>query len=184
MIRTITRDEAGRIPAELFQQHMAELYWLAFLITGDQDQSIEAFTDAVEFDEPAPTSLGSLLSWARKLVMVAALDAVRSQVRDSKERAQRAAKNGDPSHGLMAAAVRRVQHLTTSDLEQALLAIDVFPRCALLLTFFEGLPIDDTSILLDADRELVRTAQVEAAIELTRHLTNRSGETTQGEPIL
>jgi DNA-directed RNA polymerase specialized sigma24 family protein len=179
MAHTITRAKADGIPAELFQQHMAELYWLAFLITGDQDQSVEAFTDAVEFDEPGPTSPGSLLSWVRKLVIVAALDMVRSQVRDSKQRTQRATKNGDPSRGLMAAAGRRVPYLTPSDLEQALLAIDVFPRCALLLTFLEGLSVNDASILLDADRELVRTAQVEAAIELTRHLTNRSGETTQ-----
>ena len=172
MDHTTTRVEADAVPVELFREHMAELYWLAFLITGDQDQSVDAFIDAVEFDEPAPTSRGSMLSWARKLVIVAALDAVRSQIRDSKRRTRIAAKTCDPSLGLMAKAVIGLPQLTKSDLEQALLAIDVFPRCALLLTFFEGLSINDVSILLDADWELVKAAQVEGTVELTRNLAN------------
>jgi DNA-directed RNA polymerase specialized sigma24 family protein len=170
MDHTTTRSEVDTVPVELFNQHMAELYWLAFLITGDQDQSVDAFTDAVEFDEPAPASQQSMLSWARKLVIVAALDAVHSQVLDSKRRIQIAAKNCDPSCALMAPAFMRVQHVTKSDLEDALLAIDVFPRSALLLTFFEGLSVDEASILLDADWELVKAAQVEGALELTRNL--------------
>jgi DNA-directed RNA polymerase specialized sigma24 family protein len=170
MTRTATSDEADTIPMELFRQHMAELYWLAFLVTGDQEQSVDAFTDAVQFDEPAPAFRGSMLSWARKLVIVAALDGVRSEVRDSKRRAQLAAKHCGSSHCLIATVPIQVEHLTKSDLEQALLAIDVFPRCALLLTFFEGLSVNDVSILLDADWELVEAAQVEGAIELTRNI--------------
>jgi DNA-directed RNA polymerase specialized sigma24 family protein len=172
MTYTRTNGEAEAIPVELFRQHMEELYWLAFLITGDEDQSVEAFTDAVQFDEPAPTSQ-SMLCWARKLVIVAALDAVSSQVRESKHRTQIAARNCDPYRGLMATAEIGGQELNKPDLEQALLAIDVFPRCALLLTFFEGLSINEAGALLDADRELVTTAQVDAAIELTRNLIFR-----------
>ena len=170
MDHTTTRVEADAIPVELFREHMAELYWLAFLITGDQDQSVDAFIDAVEFDEPAPASRRSMFSWARKLVAVAALDAVRSQIRDSKRRTRIAAKTCDPSLGLMARAVTGLQHLTKSDLEQGLLEIDAFPRCALVLTLFEGFSVNDASILLDADWELVKAAQVEGIIELTRNL--------------
>src|SRR5690349_446900 len=99
MTRTTTTGESDMTQLELFRQHMAELYWLAFLITGNEDQSVDAFTDAVLFDEPAPTSR-SMLCWVRKLVIVAALDAVRSQVRESKHRTQMAARNCDPYRGL------------------------------------------------------------------------------------
>jgi DNA-directed RNA polymerase specialized sigma24 family protein len=56
------------------------------------------------------------------------------------------------------------------ELERALLAIDAFPRCVLLLMLFEGLSLDDATVLLDVDRDLVRKAQVFALEELTRNL--------------
>ena len=119
MSRTRTKCEADTIPVELLTQQMAELYWLAFLITGDRDQSIGAFTDAVRFDEPAPTSRRSMLSWARTLIIVAALDAVRSQPRDSQQGTQIGAENCNPSRGLVATPLIGVQQLTKSDLEQS-----------------------------------------------------------------
>jgi hypothetical protein len=39
-----------------------------------------------------------------------------------------------------------------------------------VLTLFEGFSVNDASILLDADWELVKAAQVEGTIELTRNL--------------
>jgi hypothetical protein len=63
-----------------------------------------------------------------------------------------------------------LEDLSRPELERALLAIDLFPRCAFLLTFFEGLSVMNTSVLLDADRELVKAGQVRGAIELTRNL--------------
>jgi hypothetical protein len=61
-------------------------------------------------------------------------------------------------------------------LERALLAIDAFPRCVLLLLMFEGHSIDDAMVLLDADRELVHKAQVFALQELTRNLAGSRAE--------
>jgi hypothetical protein len=47
-----------------------------------------------------------------------------------------------------------------------LLAIDLFPRCALLLTVFEKLSLDDAALLLNADKALVRKAQNQGLLEL------------------
>jgi hypothetical protein len=46
-----------------------------------------------------------------------------------------------------------------AELESVLLSIDVFPRAALLLSVFEGVPIEDLTVLLDADRDLVKKAR-------------------------
>jgi hypothetical protein len=76
--------------------------------------------------------------------------------------------------------------LTQPELHRALLAIDVFPRCALLLTIFEKLPVKDAALLLNADERLVLRAQATALIELTRNLApveagaSRSGELSIG----
>ena len=57
--------------------------------------------------------------------------------------------------------------MTKIQLERALLAIDVFPRCALLLSVFEKMPLADAAILLDAGLDLVRKAQEIGLRELT-----------------
>src|SRR6266699_5802418 len=33
-----------------FQEHCSELYWLALLLTGDRERSIQAFTKALDLD--------------------------------------------------------------------------------------------------------------------------------------
>ena len=65
---------------------------------------------------------------------------------------------------------------TKVELERALLAIDVFPRCALLLSVFEGVSLEDVAILLDSERDLVRKAQMIGLRELTGNLArSKSG---------
>ena len=44
-------------------------------------------------------------------------------------------------------------------MERALLAIDVFPRCVLVLRTLEGISIEDTATLLEENKDLVREAQ-------------------------
>ena len=70
------------------------------------------------------------------------------------------------------------RHTTKVQLERALLAIDTFPRCAVLLSFFEGMSLDDAATLLDADRTLVRKAQLTGLRELTRNLARMQGWTS------
>jgi hypothetical protein len=50
-------------------------------------------------------------------------------------------------------------------------AIDVFPRCALVLSIFEGLPLEDVATLLDEDCELVKAARAIGLQQLTRRLS-------------
>jgi DNA-directed RNA polymerase specialized sigma24 family protein len=57
-----------------------------------------------------------------------------------------------------------------AELERALLAIDTFPRRALLLRVFEKLAIEDIGVLLNADRESVKTATTIGLIQLARNL--------------
>jgi hypothetical protein len=76
MRRTETKAEAEMMLTQVFEEHVAELYWLAYLITGDQDRSVQAFTDALDCDEANPTFREFMISWARKLVVVAALSLV------------------------------------------------------------------------------------------------------------
>ena len=64
---------------------------------------------------------------------------------------------------------------TKSDLERALLSIDVFPRAAVLLLIFERVPLRDVAILLDAEPDLVRKAQASGVRELTINLARMQG---------
>jgi len=57
-----------------------------------------------------------------------------------------------------------------AELERALLKIELFPRCALLLSVFEKLAVEDVGSLLNADRESVKTATAIGLIELARNL--------------
>jgi len=57
-----------------------------------------------------------------------------------------------------------------AELEEALLAIDPLPRRAMLLTIFEELSVEDTSILLNADRECVKTATAIGLLEMSQNL--------------
>ena len=50
--------------------------------------------------------------------------------------------------------------MTKSQLERALLVIDLFPSCVLVLLVFERVSLEDAAILLESDRDLVREAQI------------------------
>jgi hypothetical protein len=49
--------------------------------------------------------------------------------------------------------------------------MDVFPRCAYLLAVLEGMPEEEVSVLLDADRKLLRFAKVVGAVEFAHNLS-------------
>ena len=38
----------------IFRDQMAELYWLAYLLTGDRERSVQAYTGALNSEAPAP----------------------------------------------------------------------------------------------------------------------------------
>src|SRR6185295_9407314 len=66
----------------IFRDHMSELYWLAYLLTGDRERSVQAYTGALNSEDPAPALQRFMLSWARRLVIVAALGTIRRELRE------------------------------------------------------------------------------------------------------
>jgi DNA-directed RNA polymerase specialized sigma24 family protein len=152
----------------VFEEHSAELYWLAFLLTGDREQGVAAFTRAVDFEEGAnPVFREFMISWARKLIIAQALAGIRPQLRDSLRKLQ----TENWSHGPLPSDSRAGRlSVSRPEFESAVLALDAFQRCAVLLTVFERLSVAETALLLDADVELVKKAQVRGLVELTRNI--------------
>lgn len=138
----------------------AELYWLAFLLMGHVDVSVDLTVDAVSHP-------GLALALSRRRVMAKALAAVRDELIASALRtAWEACEDSPvpPDNWSLDPKTTKV------DIEHALLAIDLFPRCALLLTVFEDIGLEDASALLDVDAELVRKGQIIGLLELTANL--------------
>jgi DNA-directed RNA polymerase specialized sigma24 family protein len=151
------------MPTQIFEDHAAELHWLAYLFTGSHDRGVRAFTKALDFENYAnPAMADFMVSWSRKLVIGASLETIRPQLRESAWRTRRA-EDPDPA---TLVALEPAGQMTTPEFERALLEIDLFPRCALLLTVFEKLSLDDAALLLNADKALVRKAQSQGLLEL------------------
>jgi DNA-directed RNA polymerase specialized sigma24 family protein len=157
---------------ETFEENTSELYQLAFLLTGNSDRSVEAFSKALDFDEAEnPVFGGFMTTWARKLIVGEALGTIEKELRASKQRVARTA--GDEAVGN--AKWKRRAHIAREEFEEAVIAIDAFPRCAMLLTIFEGMSIEDAAVLLHADKSLTATAQRIGIVELTRCLAGNNG---------
>ena len=156
----------------IFEEQSSEFYWLAYLLTGNSEQAVQAFTSALEFGDAAtPVFREFMISWARKLVMASALATVASKLRASALRFEQSEFADMTRHASLSSSPgMSFQDLTKPELHRALLAIDIFPRCALLLTIFEKISVKDAALLLNADERLVGRAQASALIDLTRNL--------------
>jgi len=149
----------------IFRDKMAELYWLAFLLTGDRERSVQAYTAALNSEAPAPALQGFILAWARKLVIVAALGTMRRQLRESMLRTR--ATTADRLKDLGRLASVDLENFTKNELEEVLLAMDAFQRCAVILTVLERMPVQDVADLLGADDSTVKAAQARGMAEMT-----------------
>jgi len=147
------------------------IYWLAFLLTGRREPSVDATLEALDVQNGANPFFSTwMLAWSRRVVIAKALAAIRDDLAESVRRtlSKRAKKAAPlPRNWALDPATTRLQ------LEKALLAIELFPRCALLLSFFEGVSLDDTAILLDVERDVVRKAHMIGLRELIRNLARR-----------
>lgn len=152
----------------IFRDHMSELYRLAFLLTGDRERSVQAYTGALNSEAPAPALQKFMLTWARRLVIVAALGTIRRQLRESGLRTRPATRS--ELDGLARSASVDRAAFTRQELEHALLAMDVFVRCAVILTVFERLPVKDAGELLGTDENTVKSAQAQGVTEMTWRL--------------
>jgi DNA-directed RNA polymerase specialized sigma24 family protein len=160
---------------------VADLYWLAFLLTGRQDLSIEIASDAaVSTDYAKPLFSDWMRGWQRRLIIGRALTAVHGELADSARRTKLARGTGLAKGS---AAPQRNWSLspgtTKAELQQALLAIDLFPRAALLLLVFEGIQTAEAATLLDADATLIRKAQAIGLRELAANLAGKNSPEDQ-----
>jgi DNA-directed RNA polymerase specialized sigma24 family protein len=152
----------------------ADLHWLTRVLTGSREIAFQAVMQAHDGAEAASDFFSNWLSaWSRKIAISKALAAVKEDLaRSAREMAQR-----DAQEVTLRQASRSVDRETTkSELEHALLQIDVFPRAAFLIVVFERMPLEDAAILLGADPELVREAWAAAMRELTIQLAMTQGE--------
>lgn len=145
---------------ETFEENMSELYSLAFLLSGTEDRGVEAFDRALDFEDEDP----------RQMIIGEALGTIRTDLRASKQRVARAA-----DEGLANARWKRRAYIGREEFEEAVVAIDAFPRCAMLLTIFEGKSIEEASLLLREDERLTRKAQRMGIVQLTSNLAGDGG---------
>src|SRR5215831_9012698 len=110
-------------------EEMSNLYWLAYLLTGDRERSLQTVMETLELEDAAnPFFENWMLKWARKIFIAKVLrpairEAELSTLRSRLHRLQAETKrSSDP-----------VSYAATDKaaLEGALLAIDLFPRRAL-----------------------------------------------------
>jgi DNA-directed RNA polymerase specialized sigma24 family protein len=154
---------------------VADLHWLATLLTG----SAELGVDVVEEAMAAPTDTNRFFAkwmsaWARRIVIVKALAMVRGDLALSALRMEswrRERVTLPPRSWSVDPNTNR------SDLERALLSMDVFQRAAVLLLVFENVPLTDAAVMLDSDPEVVRMAQTSGVQELTIQLARAQGWT-------
>jgi hypothetical protein len=163
---------------QTFEEESSQLYSLAFLITGNADRSVEAFDRALERDEENSNFGEFMTSWARKLIIVEALGTIAPELRASKQRVLRA---GD-ADALKNVRWKRRPNIDREAFEEAVIAIDALPRCAMLLTIFEGLSTRAASLLLNEGEALTRKAQRMGIVQLTQNLAGDNGSNRYQEP--
>lgn len=148
-------------------EDVTSLYWLAFLLTGARDISIDVAADAALSQAAVnPFFATWIRAWTRKIVIAKAVSAIRDELRASVHRTELARVPGPAPLQKWSLPAST----TKTQIEQALLAVDLFPRAAVLLSIFEGMSIADAATILDADVTLVRKAQAIGLRELTNNL--------------
>lgn len=158
---------------EQLSQDVTSLYRLAFLITVNRELSIELAAEALVFHQTTGLSFpDGIARSARVLVIAEALMAISGDLAASARGVE--SSPAEPRQPLPNEWTLD-RDTTRTELEQALLAIDVFPRCALLLTVYEDLSQNVTAILMETNGELVRRAQLLGLWELTRNLASLQG---------
>ncbi len=159
--------------AEQAYNFAADLYSLAFLLTGRSELSLEVVIETLDAqDDTELFFLPPARARLRESAIAKALAAVCYELALSARQtaSQRLAqKDMPPSTWSLDPHTSRLQ------IESALLAIKIFPRCALLLTVFEGFSLEAAAAFLNCDPDLVLKGRMPALWELTRHLARMQG---------
>jgi len=150
------------------------LYQLAFLLTCNRRWSFDVTRAALDSHNNANIVFSSwMLAWSRRVIIAKALAGIRDDLASSARRTafRRAEQIAIPSRDfVLDPDTTRVQ------IDKALLAIDVFPRCTLLLTLFEKLSVEDAAVFLGEDHDLVKKAQIIGLRDLTFNLARMKGQ--------
>jgi DNA-directed RNA polymerase specialized sigma24 family protein len=149
-------------------KYAADLHWLAYLLTGRRDTSVDIAAGTVaEQQTDGPYFTAWMSAWSRRIVMAKALGGIREELAASAERIASVdwRKKAAPGRDFVLDP-----GTTKADIEQALLAIDLFPRASVVLRILEGVPVADAGVLLDAKPDLIRKAQAIGLMELTENL--------------
>ena len=158
---------------------VTSLYWLAFLLTGARDISIDVAADAALSQAAVnPFFATWIQAWSRKIVIAKAVSAIRDELRASVRRTELTRVPGPAPLQKWSLPAST----TKTQIEQALLAVDLFPRAAVLLSIFEGMSIADAATILDANVTLVRKAQAIGLRELTNNLARNEDQTGLSSP--
>ena len=151
---------------EQANQQAVDLHWLVFLLTRSRAQSVDVPVEAVASQDGLSAYFSTwMVAWSRRLVIARALAAIRCELAAS----ARHTESKRIIDFLPARDWALDQGTTEVEIENTLLAIDVFPRAVLLLSVFEGMPIDDAAVLLDAGPKLVSKALMIGSRELARN---------------
>ena len=160
---------------EQANQQAIDLHWLVFVLTRSRAQSVDVPVEAVASqDGPSAYFSTWMVAWSRRLVIARALAAIRCELAASARHTEskRIRDFLPPRYWALD------QDTTKVEIENALLAIDVFPRAVLLLSVFEGIPIDDAAVLLDAGPKLVGKGLMIGLRELTSNFAGIQGWTS------
>jgi len=174
---TQMKELGGNLIPGQTKNRAAGLYRLAFLMTGDRARSLAVTLDAISSADGTDSFFPSwMLAWSQRLVIAKVLAGMRDELAASARRTAslRDEKRALPSRDWI---FEPDADGAEGQIENALLVIDVFPRCALLLTVFEGMSAENAAILLDVDRAVVRKARIIGLQELTRNLARIQGWT-------
>ena len=186
MIELKNRDAMGTMPGEPRSgetegwnnqtKTALDLYWLAFLLTGDREISIDIAVDVEPSEADGnPFFAGWIRAWSRRLVMAKALAVIREELGESRRAINKAPAPPAPVPNAVC-----TPNITKAEIEEALLAVDVFPRAAVLLSLIEGIDLHDVATLLDADAALIKKARLIGLQALTSHLTRPARQKASG----
>ena len=167
--------DLSSIVARTYKEDPAGLLWLSGLITGDLESGVDIVAQSICVDDAANDFFAGWMSkWSRKLVIANSLTRVEADLRRSAQRTRSGGSETKPV-ALPLPEWPADHAVNKAQLQNALAAIDLFPRCAVLLTVFEKLSIGEASLLLGVDKKLVMHARTTGLTRLAYNLAIEQG---------
>jgi DNA-directed RNA polymerase specialized sigma24 family protein len=145
-----------------------DFFWLIRLLTASRARACDLTVESSALEGDAGAYFSTWMrAWSRRVAIAKALAVIRHDLKASARRTKSMRFTEAP---VLAPEWTLHPDTAKTDLERALLSIDVFPRAALLLSVFEETAIPDAAVLLDANPELVKKAQAVGLRQLTSNL--------------